>query len=285
MKKAVKIILWSFGGLLAVLLVLVATMPLWVGTVARPIVNGIVPKITKTSFNIGHLYVNPWTGRVEVGDFVLGNPDGYSDPRAVELKSLVFDLDVTKTVGGPVWVEEVTVDGLFVSYAIGGENNVDNIKQILINVAGGKEKYDAQQARKAALKAEQAAKDEAAKEAAEKAAEEAEEKLEEEDDGDEPMKFVVDSFVLRDVKVKVQVVTLPVPNFTLTDIGKDSGGATVGDILDDVWSSILSGASSLGDGAKTLGGLINKGAGAAVDAVGEGAKKTADSVKKLFNFK
>ena len=285
MKKALKVILWSVGGLLAVLLVLVATMPLWVGTIARPIVNGIVPTITKTSFNIGRLYVNPWTGRVEVGDFLLGNPDGYSDPRAVELKSLVFDLDMTKMIGDAYEVEEVTVDGLFVSYAIGGENNVDNIKQILINVAGGKEKYDAQQARKAALKAEQAAKDEAAKEAAEKAAEVAKEEIEEEEEEDKPMKFIIDRFTLRDVKVKVQVITLPVPNFTLTDIGKDSGGASLGDILDDVWASILSGASSLGDGAKTLGGLINKGAGAAADAVGEGAKKTADAVKQLFNFK
>ena len=285
MKKALKVILWSVGGLLAVLLVLVATMPLWVGTIARPIVNGIVPNITKTSFNIGHLYVNPWTGRVEVGDFLLGNPDGYSDPRAVELKSLVFDLDMTKMIGDAYEVEEVTVDGLFVSYAIGGENNVDNIKQILINVAGGKEKYDAQQARKAALKAEQTAKDEAAKEAAEKAAEVAKEEIEEEEEEDKPMKFIIDRFTLRDVKVKVQVITLPVPNFTLTDIGKDSGGASLGDILDDVWASILSGASSLGDGAKTLGGLINKGAGAAADAAADGAKKTADAVKKLFNFK
>ena len=285
MKKAVKIVLWSVGGLFAFLILLVATMPLWVGTIARPIVNGVVPKITKTSFNIGRLYVNPWTGRVEVGDFLLGNPDGYSDPRAVELKSLVFDLDMTKMVGSAYEVEEVTVDGLFVSYAIGGENNVDNIKQILINVAGGKEKYDAQQARKAALKAEQAAKDEAAKEAAEEAAEKAEEKLEEEGGDEEPMKFVVDRFTLRDVKVKVQMITLPVPNFTLTDIGKDSDGASIGDILDDVWTSILSGAMSLGDGAKTLGGLINKGAGAAADAVSDGAKKTADAVKKFFDFK
>ena len=285
MKKAVKIVLWSVGGLFAFLILLVATMPFWVGTIARPIVNGVVPKITKTSFNIGRLYVNPWTGRVEVGDFLLGNPDGYSDPRAVELKSLVFDLDMTKMVGSAYEVEEVTVDGLFVSYAIGGENNVDNIKQILINVAGGKEKYDAQQARKAALKAEQTAKDEAAKEAAEEAAEKAEEKLEEEGGDEEPMKFVVDRFTLRDVKVKVQMITLPVPNFTLTDIGKDSDGASIGDILDDVWTSILSGAMSLGDGAKTLGGLINKGAGAAADAVSDGAKKTADAVKKFFDFK
>ena len=283
MKKAVKIVLWGLGGLVALLVVLVATMPLWVGTIARPIVNGIAPKITKTSFNIGKLYVNPWTGRVEVGDFVLGNPDGYSDPHAVELKSLVFDLDMTKMLGDAYWIEEVTVDGLFVSYAIGGENNVDNIKQILINVAGGKEKYDAQQARKAALKAEKEAKDEAAKEAAEKAAEEAGEKLEEEEEDE--LKFVVDQFALRDVKVKVQVITLPVPNFTLTDVGKDTGGASIGDILDDVWTSILSGASSLGDGAKTLGGLVNKGAGAAADAAADGAKKTADAVKKLFNFK
>lgn len=279
MKKALKILFWSAAGLLALVVLLVATMPLWVGTVARPVVNAVVPKVTKTAFRIGHLSVNPWTGRVEVGDFVLGNPAGYADPHAVELKSLVIDLGVTKTFGDAVWVEEVSVDGLFVSYAVGGENGVDNVKQILMNVAGGKEAYEARQARKAAQKAEAEAKDEAAKEAAREAAEKAGEEYEEETEDE--LRFVVDRFALRDVKVKVQVLTLPVPDFTLTDIGKDSGGATVSDVLDDVWTSILSGASSLGDGAKAFGGLINAGAGTASD----GAKKTAESVKKLFNFK
>ena len=275
MKKALKILFWSAAGLLALVVLLVATMPLWVGTVARPVVNAVAPRVTKTAFRIGHLSVNPWTGRVEVGDFVLGNPAGYADPHAVELKSLVIDLGVTKTFGDAVWVEEVSVDGLFVSYAVGGENGVDNVKQILMNVAGGKEVYEAQQARKAAKKAEKEAQGEAEKAAAREAGEEYEEETEDD------LKLVVDRFALRDVKVKVQVLTLPVPDFTLTDIGKDTGGATLADVLDDVWTAILSGASNLGDGAKAFGGLINAGAGATTD----GAKKTAESVKKLFNFK
>ena len=275
MKKALKILFWSAAGLLALVVLLVATMPLWVGTVARPVVNAVAPRVTKTAFRIGHLSVNPWTGRVEVGDFVLGNPAGYADPHAVELKSLVVDLAMTKTFGDAVWVEEVAVDGLFVSYAVGGENGVDNVKQILMNVAGGKEEYEAQQARKAAKKAEKEAQGEAEKAAAREAGEEYEEETEDD------LKLVVDRFALRDVKVKVQVLTLPVPDFTLTDIGKDTGGATLADVLDDVWTAILSGASNLGDGAKAFGGLINAGAGATTD----GAKKTAESVKKLFNFK
>lgn len=282
MKKTLKILFWSAAGLLALVVVLVATMPLWVGTVARPVVNAVVPKVTKTAFHVGRLSVNPWTGRVEVGDFVLGNPAGYADPNAVELKSLVVDLGMTKAFGDALWVEEVSVDGLFVSYAFGGENGVDNVKQILINVAGGKEKYEAQQARKAAQKAEKEAEDEAAKESAREAAEKAGEEYEEETEDE--LKLVVGRFALRDVKVKVQGLTLPVPGFTLTDIGKDTGGATLADVLDDVWTAILSGASSLGDGAKAFGGLINAGAGAA-GTVSDGAKKTADAVKRLYNFK
>ncbi len=271
MKKALKVILWSVVGLFTLVLVLLATMPLWIGTVARPLVNEIAPKITKTKFNIGKLYVNPWTGRIEVGDFVLGNPEGYSDPDAVALKSLIIDIDMTKTIGGAYWVELVEVNGLFASYEIGGENKVDNVKQILMNVAGGKEKYEAQQKRQEA----QDATDDA-KQAPEEATEEGE---------DEPMKFVVERLSLSDIKLKLQVLTIPVPGFTLTDIGKDSGGASIGDIINEVWKSILSGASSVGDGAKALGGLINSGADATAEAVGEGAKKTADAVKKIFNFK
>lgn len=302
-KKILKIVLWTVGILILIPVVLVATLPLWLGPIARPIVNKTAPKFTKTSFNIDSLYLNPYTGRFELGDFVMGNPEGYKEPTLASVSNLVFDVAMKTICDKYVHVEEVIVDGVFVSLVKGGENNVDNIVQLQYNLAGGKEKYEANQA--AAKVAGEAKK--AADEAKAKAAEEKEqakldamtkeerkayvEKQEAKAAAKEAAakKFVIDHVLLRNVKVKYGMLTLPVPTIELHDLGKESDGMTMGEFFDAVWQSILKSAMAVGDGVKALGGMIGDGAGKAGDAIGSGAKavgegagKAIDAVKGLF---
>lgn len=275
-----KILLWIV--ILAVLLVL--TLPLWLGPVVKPIANTAVPKMTKTSFNLGHLYLNPYTGRFELGDMRLGNPVGYDEPTAVSVDNLVVDVAMTTLGDKYVHVEEVTVDGVFVSLVNGGANNVDNMTQIQYNIAGGKEKYEAKKA-----------KAEAEKEQAEAQKQEEPEEQAEEDSG-EGKKVVIDVLTLSNIKVKYGMLTIPVPSITLKDLGKESDGLTLGELGETIWEAILNAALAVGDGAKALGGLLKTGAGAlgegvgtaagaigdgvgaAAEAVGDGASKTVDAV-------
>jgi len=314
-KKILKIVLWTLGIIIAIPIVLILTLPLWLGPIARPGINAMVPKITKTSFDIDHLYLNPYTGRLELGDFVMGNPAGYQEPTLVAISNLVFDLDVDTLASKYVHVEDIVVDGLFVSVVKGGENNVDNILQLQYNIAGGKEKYEAAQAvsqeKSAAKKEELAAKEQAAK-AAEKAKldamtlEQREEYLEEQELRAEAAerrkkKFVIDHVLLRGIKIKYGYVTIPVPvTIELRDLGKKSDGITMSEFFAEVWKAILKSASAVGDGAKALGGMIGDGAGKGMEmlgtgtdkakemfgsgtkAVGEGAGKAVDAVKGWF---
>ena len=303
-KKIFKIVLWTVGILVLIPVVLVATLPLWLGPIARPIVNKTAPQFTKTSFNIDSLYLNPYTGRFELGDFVMGNPEGYKEPTLASVSNLVFDVAMKTICDKYVHVEEVIVDGVFVSLVKGGENNVDNIVQLQYNLAGGKEKYEANQA---AAKVEGEAK-KAADEAEAKAAEEKEqakldamtkeerkayvEKQEAKAAAKEAAakKFVIDHVLIRNVKVKYGFVTIPVPvTIEMRDLGKKSDGVTISEFFSAVWKEILKSASAVGDGAKALGGLIGSGAGKAGDAIGSGAKavgegagKAMDAVKGLF---
>ena len=146
MKKLLKIVGGIVLGIVVLALLLVLTLPLWLGPVVKPIANAAVPNVTKTSFNLGHLYLNPYTGRFELGDMRLGNPVGYDEPTAVSVDNLVVDVAMTTLGDKYVHVEEVTVDGVFVSLVNGGANNVDNMTQIQYNVAGGKEAYELKQA-------------------------------------------------------------------------------------------------------------------------------------------
>ena len=286
MRKLLKFAFRALGALVLLAVLLVATLPLWLGPVARPIANRVAPTITKTDFSLGKLSLNPYTGRLEVGDVLIGNPAGYSEARAVALGSLTVVADLSSVLSDCIHVREVTLSDCFVSYLYGGENSVDNITQLRMNVAGGKEKYEA-----AKLRQEQAAAEEAA---APQPAEESE----------PARKVVIDRLTVSGVKVKLQMITVPVPTITLTDLGKKSGGVTLTELTTQVWDAILKGASSVGDGAAALGGLINTTAdslqattGTTVDTVGEGVKsvndgvkrfgddmkKTADAVKNLFS--
>ena len=77
-------------------------------------------------------------------------------------------------------------------------------------------------------------------------------------------------------------MTIPVPSITLTDIGKKSDGASLEDIVDQIWQAILKSALAVGDGAKAAVGAVGDGAKAAADAVSDGAGKAVDAVKGLF---
>ncbi len=292
MKKFIKFVMYVVLIAVALVVLLVATLPLWLGPVVKPAANIAVPQITQTKFNLGHLYLNPYTGRFEVGEMVLGNPEGYDEPVAVSLSNLVVDVAMNTVHAKYIHVEEVTVDGFFASYVKGGENGVDNFKQIQYNVAGGKEAYELKQAEAEAKKAQ----DKAAEEAAEKAEAEAEkaklekmtaeerkeyERLKEAEEAAAEAaarKLVIDKLVINNIRLKYGLVTIPVPSITLTDIGKESDGASLGDIVDQIWQAILKSALAVGDGAKALANATAEGAKAAASAVGEGAKAAASAV-------
>lgn len=305
MKKAIKIVLWTLLGLVALVVLLVATLPLWFGPVARPVANYVVPRITQTDFAIGRLSLNPYNGRLEVGDVRLGNPKGYAEPQAVLLGSLVVDVDLSTVLSDCIHVEEVTQADCFVSYLTGGENGVDNLTQIQMNVAGGKEKFEAAQRHEESEVAEQESTAETLP---------AEPMPAEAEDDEPARRLVIDRLSISGVRVKLQMITIPVPPIVLTGVGEKSNGVTLTELSTQIWDAIMKSASSVGDGAAALGGFINtkagelgdaikaidyKGAGkaagdslksaadslqSAAGTVNDGVKKTADSVKQILGL-
>ena len=175
--KTIKYIAYAVGAVVALVLLLVLALPLWLGPVVKPAVRVAVPRFTGTAFELGHLYLNPYTGRLEVGGLVVGNPKGYDEPVALSLSNLVFDAAVTTLCDKYVHVEEIALDGVFVSYLGGGEHGVDNFTQIQYNIAGSKEKYEEAKKKKAEKeKAEQEKAEQAAEEVVEDEIEELEKK-------------------------------------------------------------------------------------------------------------
>lgn len=250
--KALKIILKTVGVIVALLVVALLALPLWFGPVARGVANSVVPGVVKTDFHLGHIYLNPYTARFELGDMQLSNPKGYSETYAATLGSVVFDAETASLMSDVIHIEEITVKGVFVSLVKGGENNVGNFKQIQYNVAGGKEKYEAEQAAKSQQQEAQ------------------EEQPAQKPAADTGKKVIIDKLHISGLKLQLGPMPISVPvTIELTDIGKDKGGATLEEAWQSIYESVLKAAGIVGEQLKMLGELTGDFALKATEALGD----------------
>jgi hypothetical protein len=78
-------------------------------------------------------------------------------------------------------------------------------------------------------------------------------------------KFIIDNLHIRNGRVNFSdTLSLPMPDVHLRDVGKKSNGATVGEIVNQVWDALVQNITSLS--ARALG-AAKEGAGSAVDSV------------------
>lgn len=265
MKKALKITAWVLGGLLALVVLAVLSVPLWIGPTVKGVAESVAPKFTGTPFKMEKFSLNPYTGKLFISGFNLGNPEGFDEKSAVSFSSLSVDVEVASLFTKKIHVRDITLESPFVSYVF-DKNGTNNFDSILANV-------------KSKLGPE-------------------EEKKEEEESKSEK-KVQIDRLCINGTKVKYRMLTLPIPLPTLTNIGKDKEeGASFEEVGETIWEKAkgsitgiggaLSGAAgSLGEGASNLikgaGNLLNDGtagaAGKATDAAKAATEKATETAK------
>jgi len=255
--KAVKILLKVLVCLVILLLAALLSMPLWFGPVAKTAANAIVPGVVKTDFRLGHLSLNPYTARFEMGAVNLANPQKYSVKDAVRIGEMIFDAETASLMTDVIHVEELTVRDLFVSVVSGGENGVMNFKQIQYNVAGGKEKYETAQAEKESAASQ--------KDAAAPKQGSGEKK--------KSKKIVIDRLEVSGLTLQLSILPLRIPSVVLTDIGRKTGGATFEETWQQILDGIMKAAGVTSDQLKAFGVLSGDAVKKTNEAVVETAKK------------
>ena len=273
--KAIKILLKAVVVIVALVVVALLALPLWFGPVVKTAANAAVPKVVKTDFHLGHLHLNPYTARFELRDMQLSNPAGYPEKYAVTLGDITFDAETLSLATDVIHIEEITVKDIFVSVVSGGENKVGNFKQIQYNVAGGKEKYEAAQAEK-----EEKAKLEElqAKETAQEKREPEPQVAEEEKPA---KKVIIDKLHISGLKVQLGFMPLSIPaTIELKDIGRKTGGATLEEAWQQIWTGILQAAGIAGEQLKALGNLTGDAAKQATAAAGKAAAQASEAAKQ-----
>lgn len=254
MKKPMKIVLCVLGGILALALLAIVTLPLWVGPAAAGAARGVVPALTGCDFKLERISLNPFSGKFRLVEAHLANPKGYDTPDAFSVGEVRVDVEVASLLTDTIHFRDISIDRPFVSYVFdeAGSNNFDRIMAAVQQKVGTSEKKETKKEEKKGGK-----------------------------------KVMIDRLSIDGTKVKYRFLTLPIPVPTLTNIGKDSGGATPEEVRETVWSKIKDSFSSVGSGIGSAADALGKGAtnalkGAAdllkADAVKDGAKATTKAL-------
>jgi hypothetical protein len=258
MKKSKKIVLIAVG----VVLLLVVVLMLSLGQIIKAGVNTAGPKLAKVPVHLNSVVVNPLTGMVRIKGLVVGNPEGFNTPSAMELNDFKLNIKMSSLFSKAIVIEEILIDAPQITFEKGLKSS--NLSTLQANLAP---KDAAAPKPEAAPDVKPAEKKKAAK------------------------KVIIEDFQLNGAKVNVTItalggkkMTLPLPDIHMKDIGKDSGGANPAEVISEVFDSIskavmgaVSSAGDIaGDALKNVGGAASDAAKGATDA----AKGAADSIKK-----
>jgi hypothetical protein len=258
MKKSKKIMLIAVG----VVLLLVVVLMLSLGQIIKAGVNTAGPRLAKVPVHLNSVVVNPLTGVVRIKGLIVGNPEGFNTPSAMELNDFKLNIKMSSLFSKAIVIEEILIDAPQITYEKSLKSS--NLSTLQANLAPKDATTPKPDAAPAPEKKKGAAK-----------------------------KIIIEDFQLNGAKVHVTItalggkkMTLPLPDIQMKDIGKDSGGANPAEVISEVFDSItkavmgaVSSAGDIaGDALKNVGGAASDAAKGATDA----AKGAADSIKKGF---
>ncbi len=123
--------------LTALLVILCILYVLWLKPVSMIMdaVNKHGPAITKTEISLGNAYFSPLSGRLELRDFTLNNPEGFKSRRAIKAESILLYTDRnTFIMGNPLIINKIEVVAPEITYE--KAEGTDNFRTILNNIKG-----------------------------------------------------------------------------------------------------------------------------------------------------
>ena len=276
--KIVKFLLKALAIVAIAIVVIVLTLPLWIGPVVTTSANAIVPQITGAPFHLGQFKLNPYNGKLVIGDVQVANPEGcgYSEKDAITLGSLVVDIRPMSLLSDVIEVELISVNDLFVDYESSqGTNNIDHL---MLN-AGVKEPEEELkvevEVEGEGIRSEVKVKGEGGK-VVECTGDQCELKeVAVEAESEEPGKRVkIARIEVGDVKVKLGIIPIMLPAFSITGIGEASNGVSFETVYDDISSEVMKQLSALVD-------LTKLGKEKLMDLGNEALKQSDKAVKEV----
>lgn len=257
MKKAKKI-LWVLVIALVVLIIAgVIVASAFLGDIAKRGIKAFGPRITKVSVQVDAVQLSLLTGSASVKGLVVGNPQGYHTPQAIQAGLIAVGINPLSVLSDKIVLRSVRLESPDIMFE--GSLQGNNLSQILDNVNGS---------------AKAAAQNGGAVSSGTNAA--------------PTKKFEVDDLLITGAKVHVLLtdlggkeMTLSLPPIHLTDLGKNPEGITAADLSRNVLDAVVAATvkavanagAHLGKNAEQL--IINTGQN-------EGASNITRGLNKLL---
>jgi uncharacterized protein involved in outer membrane biogenesis len=212
-------------------------------------------EITKTEVTLDKVEISPTSGAGSLSGLKMGNPAGFKSDSAFNLGQVSVALDTSSLGSDTIVIKEIVIAAPAVTYEIGANgSNIDAIRKNVESYTGAAGSGGSSSG----------------------GANEGE------------IKMVIENLYIRDGKVNVSATALggkslgaPLPTIHLKDIGKDSGGATPGEVADKVIKAVSKGATKA-VGTLNLDKVLGGATGVAKDAMEKGKGAVGGTLNKLL---
>jgi uncharacterized protein involved in outer membrane biogenesis len=251
-------------GIVLLLVIAVAAASLFLGTIVRQSVVTLGPRLLGVPVQLEGARFSLLRGKARLDGLVVGNPEGFKAPEAMRLQRLEADVRMSSLFSDPLVIERIYVGGPEITYEVTPRGtNLGKLGEGTV-----------------------AKSDEPKEEAAEPKP----------DTGKPGKKVVINDLTIEDAKMNFSLagmqgkaVPLPIPTIHLTDIGKESGGASPREVLTQVLGALgqagagvaSSSKELLGAGAREIGKALRAGGDLAGEGLGAAGDTAAEGVKQL----
>ena len=246
-----RILKWLVIILVLIIAAAIVTVSLYLGPIIKTAVEKAGPSALGVPLTLGKANVTIRSGEVDLQDFTVGNPPGFKSEHLFKVAKVYVDVSMPTVAKDTIVIREILIDAPEITFEQTLAGN--NIGKLL---AGLEEKGSAGEQKEGEKKEEEPAK-------SEKPAK----------------KVVIENLIISNGKIRLSALglgdnalPLPLPTIHLKDIGKESNGASVTEVITQVVKAILGGVIK----AVTASGQLLKGA---AEGVGKGVMATGDAVQ------
>jgi len=230
------------------------------GSLIKTAVEKYGSEITQAKVRLNEAEVSATSGTGALRGLSVGNPEGFKTASAFQLGEIGLTLDIGTITSDPVVIKEIVVSAPEVTYELGPQgSNIDAIKRSVDAYTKGsgtqKKAESAAESKKAAGR-----------------------------------KVVIENLYIRNGRVNIgstlsdKTMSAPLPDIHLTNIGKQKGGATPGEVAEKIIGALGQSANTAVasvDTSKVLG-EAKKQFAAAAGGIEEKGKGAVGGLKKLF---
>lgn len=238
-------------GIVAVIVLLVSALLLFLGPIIKTAVTTVGPQLTGVPIDLEQVSVNPFSGSVRIKGLVIGNPDGFHTPSAMELGDLQLKISIPSLFSDTVVIEKILIEAPQITYEKSLRSS--NLAALQENLAP----------------AEQPAQTDAPEEPEQTKA---------------SKKVIIEEFVLENAQLHASLtalggrkLTLSLPTIEMNDIGKSTSGTTPVEFISDLIGKIIQSAGTAIAQSGNVAGDVMQGAG---DAASGAVRGATDSIKK-----